>query len=455
MNLGKKMGVGNPFLLLVSGQTVSMLGSALTGFGLSIWVVQHTDSITQYTISIVFLTLPGAIALPFMGGVIDRFDRRLLVALADTLAAVCTLLMAVMLYLDQLAITHIYAVNVVFSLCMAIQGTVYMTLVRMLVPDKNLGRANGMMEFGDALSEILAPVLAGALLVTIGLVGIMMIDLTTFLFGMCALLMVRMPKLADVLKNEHFEEEEVTTTTIANIRVVISFLRKRPVLAALFLYFGFTDLMSMLAGVFVVPLVLAMYSEFVLGTLMSLSAIGTLLGAVMMMLWQPKRFISVIVICNVLLGLSLVVVGANSSLPIIISCGVIVFFLITAISTCQQTIWQRFVPMNMHGRFFALQGSIQMAAMPVAAVAGGLMIDNLFEPWMMAGGLLAQSVGSYIGTGEGRGIGLVFILAGLMSISATVVLIFMLRRNREAGSETKLLAGELRINNSIEQKSTS
>ena len=64
----------------------------------------------------------------------------------------------------------------------------------LLVPKKQLGRANGMVQVAEGVAQILAPVTAGVLVGIILLQGVIMIDLATFLFALVTLLIVRIPK---------------------------------------------------------------------------------------------------------------------------------------------------------------------------------------------------------------------------------------------------------------------
>src|SRR5690606_15372325 len=88
---------------------------------------------------------------------------------------------------------HIYIAVAIISLFGAIQEPASQATVSILVPKERLGRANGMMQIGPAASRIVAPFLAGILLVTIGVQGVTQIDLATFLFALIVLLGIRLP----------------------------------------------------------------------------------------------------------------------------------------------------------------------------------------------------------------------------------------------------------------------
>jgi DHA3 family macrolide efflux protein-like MFS transporter len=82
------------FLLIWSGQVVSLTGSGLTGFALGVWVYQRTGSVTQFALISLFTSLPGIVFSPIAGALVDRWDRRWAMLISDAGAGLCTLSVA-------------------------------------------------------------------------------------------------------------------------------------------------------------------------------------------------------------------------------------------------------------------------------------------------------------------------------------------------------------------------
>ena len=160
------------FLTVWLGQSVSLVGSGLTSFALGVWVYERNGSITQFALIGLFVVLPRVLLSPLAGVIVDRWDRRRAMILSDAGAGLCTLTVVVLLNFRQLEVWQIFLLTAASSAFGALQWPAYTSAITLMVPKKHLGRANGIVQFGIALSEILAPALAGILMSVIGLQGV-------------------------------------------------------------------------------------------------------------------------------------------------------------------------------------------------------------------------------------------------------------------------------------------
>ncbi len=126
----------------------------------------------------------------------------------------------------------------------------------------------------------------------------------------------------------------------------------------------------------------------------------------------------------VLAGSAVFVVGLRPSVPLIMTAAFLFFFALPFANGMSQVIWQSKVAPDVQGRVFATRDMISMSMQLVAFLVIGLLADKIFEPLMTANGMLATSVGQWIGMGVGRGIGLMFSLLGLVIIAATIASYF-------------------------------
>src|SRR5215210_7224105 len=171
------------FGVVWSGQLVSLLGSGLTSFALGIWALERTSSVTQYTLIIVCASVPSLLIAPFAGALVDRWDRRWVMFWSDVGAGVITLVYAALLWRGELQVWHIYIGAACNSILSTFQWPAYIAIISSLIERKHYGRANGMLEFGQAGTTIAAPALAGLMLSVTDIWGVLLVDFGTFLFA--------------------------------------------------------------------------------------------------------------------------------------------------------------------------------------------------------------------------------------------------------------------------------
>jgi MFS family permease len=182
------------FLLIWFGQLISLLGSGLTGFSLGVWVYQRTGSATQFAMIAVAIVLPNIIFLPFAGALADRWDRRQMMLISTAGAGLSSLSIVVLLLTGYIEVWHVYVATVFRSLFNTLQIPAYSSLPSLLVPKKHLVRASGLVQTAQAAASIISPFVAGALIVSIGLQGVILIDLATYAFAIFTLLIVTVPR---------------------------------------------------------------------------------------------------------------------------------------------------------------------------------------------------------------------------------------------------------------------
>jgi DHA3 family macrolide efflux protein-like MFS transporter len=167
------------FFIVWVGQVVSVFGSNLSGFALGVWLYQRTGSASNFAFVALWTVLQQIVLSPLAGIWIDRYNRRWMMALADSGAVLCTLGLAALSLSGHIQIWHIFALTALSPAFGSIQIPAYSTLVASTIHTSQLGRANGLLQFGRALADILAPSVAGVLVVTIRVPGVLLIDLVT------------------------------------------------------------------------------------------------------------------------------------------------------------------------------------------------------------------------------------------------------------------------------------
>lgn len=405
------------FLVVWFGQVVSLVGSSLTSFTLGLWVYEQTGSATQFALIGLSTVLPRILLSPFAGVIADRWDRQRLMILSDAGAGLSTLVIVLLLAAGTLEIWHIYLTALVNAVFGVLQWPAYAAATTMLVPREQLGRANGLVQFGQAIAEIAAPTLAGFLMVVIGVPGVITIDFLTFIFAVMTLLLVRVPPMPDA----GVPRQEEWVPVWQDARLGWRYLRNRSGLMGLLWFFAVVNFLWSMVGALIVPLLSGFATSDVLGAIISIAGLGMLVGSVVMSAWGgPARMIYGVLVFELASGFCFVLMGLRPS-AILAALGVFgAHFTIAIINGSNQTIWQRKVPPAMQGRVFGLRQMIARSAAPLAYIIAGPLADHLFRPLLVEGGTLAGSLGLVLGTGVGRGVGLMFVLMGLVKITVSL-----------------------------------
>lgn len=404
------------FIIVWLGQLVSLVGSGLTSFALGLWVYEHTGSVTQFALIGLFTALPNIVLSPLAGALVDRWDRRWAMILSDTGAGLCTLMMAFLFLTNRIEVWQIYLAAGASAAFGTFQWPAYSAAMTLLVPKKHLGRANGMVQFGQAAAEILAPALAGVLVLTSRVQGILLIDFVTFFFAVTTLLLVRFPgpettTAAQARKDSLWREASYGWR----------FITARRGLLGLLVFFAVVKFLWGMVGALIAPMILGFTSADVLGAIISIAGGGMLAGSLLMSAWGgPKRRIDGVLHFELLSGLCFLLIGLRPSAWPVALGAFGAHLTIAIIYGSNQAIWQSKVPPNVQGRVFATQQMVAKSTTPLAYLTAGPLADKLFEPLLASDGPLTGSIGQITGVGPGRGIGLLFIVMGILKVAVTL-----------------------------------
>lgn len=397
------------------GQMVSMIGTSLTDFGVGVWVYQKTGSATLFAMILLVGVLPGILISPLAGTLVDRWDRRRTMAMADAGAALSTLFMAILLITDRLEVWHILVAVSVAATCRAFQGPAWMASTSLLVPEEHLGRASGMMNFARSAAAIVGPLLGGILVATIGLEKVILIDFATFFIAVGILFVVRFPPTP---RSE--AAEAVKGSLLREAAFGWKYIGSQPALRAHLYFFAMVNMGLGFVWALFPPLVLGFAGPQSLGTVGSAMGFGLLAGSLMMTAWGgPKRKVLGILSYGVLLSVCLVMMGARPWIPLI-AAGVFGITLgMPVLNGSFMKLWMPRIPNDVQGRTFAAMQVLVWSSEPVAYLAAGPLADKVFKPLLVDGGPLANSLGTVMGTGPSRGIGLLLASVGVLVLVAT------------------------------------
>jgi len=405
------------FFTIWAGQLVSVLGSGLSNFALGVYIYQLTGSATQFGLVLLAGALPAIFIAPFAGALVDRWDRRTVMILSDTGNGLITIGILALLLTGNLSIWQIYIIVALGSTLSTFQDPAYMAAITLIVPKEHYGRASGLMQMIGAITQIVTPLLAGLLIVTIQLEGILLIDIATYLVAMFTLFIVRIPKPPVSEEGQHSRGSLLKEAFFG-----LGYLKARAGLLGMLILFSFINFALGFFGALFTPMILSFTTPDVLGFISSAGGIGLLAGSILMSAWGgAKRKMHSLIGSMIAFGVVLSLLGVSANPWFIGAMQAMFFILLPIASGSSQAIWQAKIPPDLQGRVFSIRSVVSSAARPLALLSAGPLADFVFEPLMQEGGALAPILGPLIGVGPGRGIGLIYIIMGLFIVIANLI----------------------------------
>ncbi|MDR2023782.1 MAG: MFS transporter [Hungatella sp.] len=412
------------FLILNVSQSISLVGSGLTDFALSYYILQGVmksgGQISQYTILYFIMYLPGIIVAPFIGTLVDRSNKKYILVASDTIAAVGSLAILLVYMHDRLQIGHIYAVVLIKALASAFQTPSFQASISILVAKKDYGKAVGLAQVGEAVNRIISPLLAGILFYYTSLEIIIIIDLVCYFIAFILIAPCRMAQLK-------VKQEKMKLWFLKDCRMGFEVLKKDKLLVSLLGLFVFNNFLISVIQVLVQPLVYVMNEQngtlisnsLALGIVMTCGGVGMMISSIIMgITGGPQNRISAILIFNGCGGLILMAVIVVKSV-LLFAVGTLLYFLtIPFILGSNITIWQARVPVEHQGKVFSIRRACVLGVTPFSSLIAGAVADcmhHYYDRLSFLHGIVNSANGIYA---------LLFFFAGFITLFISVLFKF-------------------------------
>ncbi len=219
------------FLILWSTQSLSQLGSAMTGFALTLWLYEKTGSALQTAVLSICSYTPYVLMSIFAGALSDRWDKKRTMLVCDTFAACCSVLVLILLKTGSLLPVHMYVLNAVSGLMNTVQQPASEVTMTLITPKEQYQRTSGLRSFSNSLVTILHPVIATSIYAAFGMDGVIGVDLATFAVAFAALaICVHIPSLETQRLGGKKE------TVLSSAKAGLSYLRQNGLILWLILF---------------------------------------------------------------------------------------------------------------------------------------------------------------------------------------------------------------------------
>lgn len=400
------------YIVFWLSQSVSQLGSQMTGFALILWAYTQSKSAMTVSLMSFFNYVPYILVSVVAGSFVDRHRKKTVMLVSDSIAAVCSLAVLLLSVSGALRMYQIYAVNFVIGLMNAFQQPASAVAMGKLVPEEKIAQASGMNSFSGNLVMVLAPVLSASLFAFGGLWIVLLIDLMSFAAAFFVLLvLIRIPQ-DDVLMADK-------QSVFAGCSEGFSYLRRNKLIFTVIITMALLNFFSRLTYENILsPMILARSGNdsVVLGIVNAVMGIGGIVGGILVASGRFSgdgiRMIYLSAMLSFLLGD--LTMGVGRGVLAWSFAGLMASLPIPFINAGQNMIMYRDVPARLQGRIFAVRNAIQFSTIPVGILLGGFLADYVFEPFMRRQGILAQLLSLIVGEGEGSGMAVMFLCTGIL-----------------------------------------
>lgn len=396
------------FMTIWIGELISSIGSGMTAFAVAIYVYQLTGSATLVSVTALLAYLPTILLNPVGGILADRYDRRLMMILGDSLSALGLLFIFICIQTGHAGVLPVCIGVTISSVFISLLEPAYKATVTDLLSEEEYTKASGLVQIAGASKYLISPFIAGLILSFTDIRVILIIDMATIFVTVFA--------VASVRNSIH-----VAKPNKDNLNFFIEFregmksITSDKGVSSLVLLMAFMCFFVAFIQTLMTPLILAFSNAKTLGIMESVSAVGMLIGGVSLGILNIKRNYSRILMVSLMAaGVFMAMTGTTTDIWLIVVFCILFFTALPFINTCADVLIRTRIPNNLQGRAWGMISVLTQIGYVVAYAVCGVLADYVFNPMLMEDGILAGSVGRLIGTGEGRGIGLMLIITGIL-----------------------------------------
>jgi len=403
------------FIIIWVGQLLSAVGSGLTAFALGVFVFQKTHSATSFSLIILFSFLPSFILLPFGGVLADRLDRKKMIIWGDMGAIIGLLFILLLMLSGNMESWQIYIGVAISSVFAAVRNPAYKAAVSDLVSEEFYSQASGLIQLAGSAQYLVSPIIAGFLISVFDIKLVLIIDIITFLVAALAVFIVKKQDAAPIKHKKH----EFFAEMVDSFRYLLS---QKGVLFLVLLTSAVCFFVGLLQALFG-PMMLTLTSSKTLGIALSVMASGMFVSSLLVGIFGFRQnMVFILSLFLALAGLFYALIGLFTKVALIIIFGFLFFSALPFVNASLEVLIRKNINNKSQGRVWSFISIISQTGYILAFGSAGFLADNLFNPLFYPDGALVQTIGQIIGTGQGRGIGFIFILSGLLVSSLALII---------------------------------
>jgi DHA3 family macrolide efflux protein-like MFS transporter len=385
-----------PFFTIWIGQAVSLLGSQMVQFALIWWLTKTTGSAIVLTTATLVSLLPTVVLGPFVGALVDRWNRRKILLFSDSGIALATLILAYLFYMGWAKVWMVFLIAFLRGLGGGFHGPAMTASTSLMVPNKHLTRVQGINQSLNAGLNIISAPLGALLLEVLDVQGILMIDVGTALFAIIPLFFIAIPQPQNQLISQ---KENLVASVWEDFKAGLKYVMGWPGLRFLLLM-ALSINMIISPAFALLPLVVKEHfggGALQLGWFNSAFGVGAVVGGLILSIWggfNRKMFTTLLGLVGLAVGL-MIMGFAPSSLMWFGIIGVLITGIFLPITNGPiSAVLQATVEPSMQGRVFTLVSSLASAMTPLGLIIAGPLSELVnIQVWYVVGGIITLAFG--------------------------------------------------------------
>ncbi len=410
------------FYGILANTLVASTTNTFVWFAVTFWAYLETRSVIVTSVMAGVYVVTVAISGFLLGSIVDRYKKKNAMMLSSLLSLILYGVACIIYVTNpEEAFRSSSSITLWFFIVLALAGAIagnlrgiaLSTLVTLLIAAEDRDKANGLVGTANGVAFLVASILSG---IAIGFVGMLWTLIGAI--GLSALVIVHLWTLPIVEKEVIHTESHMDSI---DLRGSISAINLVPGLFGLIFFHTFNNFLS---GVFMSlmdPYGLMLVSVQVWGTLWGILSLGFIVGGlVIAKTGLGKNPIRTLFLANIVIWAICCVMTLQASIVLLAVSMFIFLCLMPVIEAAEQTVLQKVIPPERQGRVFGFAQSVEQAASPLTAFLIGPIAQLIFIPYMTTGAGV-ELIGGWFGTGEDRGIALLFTLAGVIGLAVTLI----------------------------------
>lgn len=413
-----------PFLRLWAAQTISICGTKMTQFAMSLWLFTETGLASALALLFAAGAVGTLIAQSCAGLVVDRYSRKVVMVCCDTGAAMVGVTLLYLSLTNNLQHWHLFALVAVSSPLSSLQGIAYRASVATMLDRKDLPRGASLATLTHYGTNIIAPAVAASIYPFYGLHGVIAADLLSFSVAMLLITTVSVPRISRAQTQEAATDSKpgaprrggALASWRANLREGLTYVRQDPRLRTLLLvqmaFMAFHEITTALWQ----PLLMARSGNdamVVASVAMASGITGVLMSIWLSVYGGPRKPIRSYLLASLCAGCAKTLFGASST--------AVQWQLTQALSSANfpvraasyNTVWMAQVPHERQGQVFGFTALCVTLCMYVCFLGAALLADYVVQPWLEASPAVLGALSPVIGDGAGAAFALLYIIGGL------------------------------------------